>query len=172
MFGADALDATLFSGDPLLVPGVLLVLALAAALAASVRRRHWAGRGRRVVVAGYAAVAFLALLVAGGCAVQRAQLFWGVHWEDDRRVLVLDRLSPLPDVRIARADVSGITEITAPERSLAGNRASAQFVVRTRGGADYWSAPVYRRGDAERARAQLVAGPGRLERFTIGSSLP
>ncbi len=85
MLGTGALDATLFSGDPFLIPGLMLVLGLTAALAASLRRRVWAGRGRRAAVVGYGLVAVLSFLVAGGCAFHRAQLFWGLRWEDNRR---------------------------------------------------------------------------------------
>lgn len=168
-----ALEATLFSGDPLLFPAILLVLGLAAALAASMRRRVFEVRGRRYAIAAYVALAGIASLAAGGTLAQRAQLFWGLHVESGARVLVLDRLPPLTDIRIARADVTSVTEVTVPERSLAGPRPAAQFVVRTRSGAHYWSAPVYRSNDADRARALLASvSGGRLERFLVGSALP
>lgn len=172
MLDTSALDATLFSGDPLLVPSLLALVGLSALLAASLRRRWLGVRGRRAAIAAYTVLAAVAFVVAAGSIANRARLFWGVSWEQDEGVLVLDRLAPLPDLRIPRADVSAVTEVTLPEIGIAGERPSAQFVVRTRAGVDYWSAPVYRRSEAERARRQLAEAPGRLERFLIGSALP
>jgi hypothetical protein len=168
---AATLGVVLVDRDPLLFPGLLLLCGLGGSLMASLRGRALWPHGRRVAVAGYIVLAIVGFVTGGVALGYRAQLFWGARWEENRNELVLERLGPLGEIRIDCDDVERVTEISAPERTISGPRRAVQFVVRTRSGQSYWSAPLYRRGRADSARETLVAAAGpRLERFLIGTS--
>ncbi|RMG44192.1 MAG: hypothetical protein D6718_10500 [Acidobacteria bacterium] len=160
--------ALTFARDPYFAPAVLLVCALVGALLAAGASRRHAGPRRAAAIAGHTAVVLLALAAATGTMIERARVFWGAHWEDGGRTLVLERLGWLPDVRLDRDAITAITEYAAQERAFGGPRGTVRYVVRA-GGRAYWSAPVRRAWVANRARELLTAATGhRLERFQVG----
>ncbi len=160
-----------FGSDPWLTPAVLLLCGLVASLVLSREHRRTRGWQRAVAVAFYGLVVAFAFAAAGTMAVHRVSLFWGAHYEDGGQVLVLERLAPLPDVRIPVEDVRAITEFAVPEYSLRGPRRSVRFRVLARDGRTWWSAPIYERSQADRARLLLIAATdNRLERFLMGRS--
>jgi len=155
--------------DPLLVPALLLLTGLLGLLLASIRGRT-ATRRRRWLRAGYSLLAAVAILASLGMATYRAQLFWAITWNGGSETLVLDRVSPLGEIRVPRSEVTAITEFSTPERSLSGPRRAVRFVVRTRSGENYWSAPLYSQVAIDATRLALInATRGRLERFLVGT---
>lgn len=140
---------------PHLVPLLLLATALAATAWPVVRQRlGWPGH--RVVRPACLVLAGLALLTGAGVLSQHARLFRGVRW--DGQVLVLDRMAPLADVRIARADLDDLGEIRDTQRTWSGPRPTVQFVIWTRAGRTYASAPVPT-ARAESVRRALTGRP-------------
>lgn len=162
--------AALVDRDPLFMPGVFLVCGLLASLAASLRGRAVWPKGRRLAVAGYLSLALVGFLAGGIALGYRAQLFWGARWDGSARELVLERIGPLDDIRIPMRNVEAVTEMLASEHGITGPRRSVQFVVHTRSGRTFWSAPLYHRAHADAARETLIAATNRkLERFMIGT---
>ncbi len=160
-----------FGSDPWLTPAILLLCGLVASLVLAREHRRNRGWKRAVLVAAYGLVVSFAFAAAGTMAVHRVNLFWGAHYEDGGRVLVLERLAPLPDVRLPVAEVEAITEFAVPEVSLRGPRRSVRFRVLARDGRAWWSAPIYLRSRADRARLLLIAAThNRLERFLMGTA--
>lgn len=155
--------------NPYVAPALLAVSGLAASWLALRRRRQVAPAVRRTLAWACFVLAGLAFLLGGALLARDAQLFWGAHWEDGRQVLVLERLGPLPNIRLPRGELQAVTEVGAPEHILFGRQSSVQFAVHTRAGRSYWSSPIHRRALVERARAMLMIGPDRpVERFRIG----
>jgi hypothetical protein len=155
--------------DPYLAPLMLAIAGLLACLLAARRWRMPPDAARRLMVGGCLALAVLAFAVGGALLARDAQLFWGARWESDGRTLVLERLGPLPNIRIPRNEVAAITEFSAPEHTLHGRELGVQFIVRTKAGAAHWSAPVHQRRRTDRVREVLIAATNRrLERFWVG----
>jgi len=165
------LSRVLIGSDPWLTPAVLLLCGLTASLVLGREHRRSRGWRRAVVVATYGLVVSFAFAAAGTMVAHRLTLFWGAHYEDDGRTLVLERLVPLPDVRLPVDEVAAITEFAVPEHSLRGPRRSVRFRVQARDGRAWWSAPIYLRSRADRARRVLIAATdNRLERFLMGTA--
>jgi hypothetical protein len=146
--------------DPYIAPALLAACG-AAALIFAWRRRTTPGPGgrtlrRRVFVGGLAALALVAFVIAGVDLAGSASLFWGVAWEGDNEVLVLERMGPLGSIRIPRADVASVGTLPSREHTLAGSHAAMLFVIHTRSGASYWSAPVRSRAQIDRVQETLA----------------
>ncbi len=154
--------------NPYVYPGVLLLVGLLALLMVKVRLRLAPARWPRLVVGAYGVLVFAALAAGAGVLVARSQQFWGVRWDAAAHELVLERMLGLSAIRVPRGEIASITEFAAPERTVLGPRMSLQFVVETKSGASYWSAPVYRKAAAENARSTMIAAGPRIDQFTIG----
>ncbi|MBP7145904.1 MAG: hypothetical protein KBD01_00055 [Acidobacteria bacterium] len=154
--------------EPYLLPEVLALCGLLAALMAAARRRL-DGRGSQVLRRAHVGLAALAFCAAGITFLQNATLFWNASWRDEGRVLLLERMAPLQPVRLARHDIASITEFATTERGWSGRRGAVRFLVTTRDHREFWSGPIYHRNEARFARETLIAATGRrLARFTIG----
>ncbi len=154
--------------NPYVYPGVLLLVGLLALLMVKVRTRIAPARWPRLVVGAYGLLVVAALAAGAGVLVAHGQLFWGVHWDAASHELVLERMLPLSEVRIPRADLASVTEFAAPERTVLGPRMALQFIVQTKSGASYWSAPVYRNAAATNTRSTMIAAGPRIDHLTVG----
>ncbi len=156
--------------DPYLVPAILLAAGLLILLIASVRGRT-AERWRRLLRIGYGTAAVATLMLGTGMAVQRAPLFWGIEWNESQQTLRLERPLPLGAIEIPGDDVKSVMEFSNTERSLTGQTRITRFLVETKSGDSYWSAPLYHRSGAESTRLALLwATRGRLQRFQVGTA--
>jgi hypothetical protein len=156
--------------DPYLVPAILLVCALLAALLASMRGRH-AKRRTRLLANVHVVVSLAALVICGVITVDRASQFWGTSWHGEERMLVLERLAPLGSVSLHTSEIDRVLEVAKPEHTWAGRRARVHFEVVTRDGRYFRSAPAYRRTEAARTRSMLAVASGdRMERLIVGSA--
>ncbi len=158
----------IIQNDPYLAPAILLAAGLLILLLASVRGRT-AHRWRRVLRASYATAAAATMLMGSGMALHRAQLFWGIHWDENQATLTLRRPLPLGQIELPGTQVKSVTEFSNTEHSLRGPLRVTRFEVRTKSGERYWSAPLYHREEAAQARnALLWSTKGRLQRMQVG----
>ncbi len=155
--------------DPFLTPAILLLCGLVAWLLASRRGRLATSRVERRLRFVHVAIALLAVAGAAGVTTYRAQLFWGIGWDAQREMLVLDRMAPLAPLEIPASEVRDVLEIAAPEVTWSGEReAVVRFEIRTRSGEVYRSAPTGRRRVVDAARGTLTrATDGKLQRFLV-----
>lgn len=162
-----------FLSDPYELPAVLALLGLLTGLLASMRGRNAPVHRRRPLRWAYALAGSLALVLGLGLGVQQARSFWDATWDAEREQILLERPFPLGDVRIPSERIDYVSEVSAPERTLAGVQRVVRFEVRLQDGSGYRSAPFVA-GDRLPAtrRALAFANEGRLQRFLIGTRTP